>query len=175
MVIHGSKRLVLFHSHWVEIARNGFTPVEFALAVCLVDGADAHAARQIGGKHAILAVNNLGNDFAFGVEIAHPMLLNLLLRAWKQVVPNHGEHFFQFFKLFFGDWSPCVALNAACAQAGINIAAEKAFGKVKTHQCISNFKCTPYIVIHFFDYSLSNSETLWSSSVLDNLRNISPL
>ena len=149
MVIHGSKRLVLFHPHWVEIARNGFTPVEFALAVCLVDGADAHAARQIGGKHAILAVNNLGNDFAFGVEIAHPMLLNLLLRAWKQVVPNHGEHFFQFFKLFFGDWSPCVALDAACAQAGVNITAEKAFGKVKTYQCITNFKCTSYIVIHF--------------------------
>ena len=34
------------------------------------------------------------------------MLLNLLLRAWKQVIPNHRKHFFQFFKLFFSDWSP---------------------------------------------------------------------
>lgn len=129
VIVDRGERVVFLDACRVEIARDGLLEVDAALTVGAVDGALAHATRSIAGKDAVFAVDYGGDKFAVGVEIGNAIFLDFPLCLRQQVVPNVGQNFLEFLELIVGYRCSGVALDAASAFAGIDVAAKESFGQ----------------------------------------------
>ncbi len=96
----------------VEGARNGLLPMETSAAVGGVDGTES-ACSIVFDESTVLAMNDLGNQFALLIGIDHSFILDLLLSFWRKVIVQHLVSFFKEFHFFQRDGGTCVTFNAA--------------------------------------------------------------
>lgn len=129
VIVDSGESGVFLDAHRVEIARDGLLEIDAALAVGAVDGTLAHASRSIAGEDAVFAVDDGGDELTVGVEISNAVFLDFSLCLRQQIVPDVGQNFLEFLELIVGYWCSGIALDAAGALAGIDVATKESFGQ----------------------------------------------
>ena len=99
-------------AYGVEGAGDRFLPVEASATVSGIDGTES-ACSIVFDESTVLAMNDLGNQFALLIGIDHSFILDLLLSFWRKVIVQHLVSFFKEFHFFQRDGGTCVTFNAA--------------------------------------------------------------
>ena len=97
------------------------------LAISLVSGAITAAVGTIAGEHTVAAIDNARNEIALAVGVGHALMVDGGLCLGAELRPYVVEHALKLAHLVEGERGTTVALNAALALAGVEVAA-KAFG-----------------------------------------------
>ena len=132
----------------VKIAADGFGPRGAAFTEGFFGGAEAEGAGAargegalgreddvavgvevaVAGEDAVLAVDDGGDEVAFGVDGAYAFAVDDLAGLGAEVVPNFAEYGFEVVNLVHGDGGAGFAFDAALAAASYEVAAEE-FGE----------------------------------------------
>ena len=134
----------------IEGAGDGLLPMETTATIGGVDGAES-ASSFIFHEHAVLTVDDLGDEFPVLVGIDDAFCLYLLLGFGREVVVDGLVGFLKQFHLFHRNWSTSIAFDAAGTVAFFQVAAEEYFEEVERDEGVEDFKhgnggCIIYIM-----------------------------
>lgn len=121
----------------IEVAADGFAPMEATLVVGLLYEAEGAALAVACGKNAILAIHDGGHKVAIGVVIHHALLLDKSNGLATHFVLHHGKSLFELLYLVQSHRSSCVALDTANAFAMRGVTAEILGKNIERDDCIA--------------------------------------
>ena len=108
----------------IEVARNGFTPMEASFVECFLYETKSATFAVAGGKDAVLAVDNGGYKITVGVVVDDALLLDNSDRLAAHLLFYHRKSLFELFYLIESYRSSCLALHTANSFAVGRVAAE---------------------------------------------------
>lgn len=134
----------------IEGAGDGLLPMETTATIGGVDGTEGTSS-FIFHEHAVLAVDDLGDEFPILVGIDDAVCLYLLLGFGREVVVDGLVGFLEEFHLFHRDGCTGIAFDAAGTVAFFQVAAEEYFEEVERDEGVEDFKhgnggCIIYIM-----------------------------
>ena len=123
----------------IEGAGDGLLPMETSATIGGVDGAES-ASSFIFHEHAVLAVDDLGDEFPILVGIDDAFRFYLLLGFGREVVVEGLVGFLEEFHLFHRDGRTGIAFDATGTVAFFQVAAEEYFEEVERDEGVEDFK-----------------------------------
>ena len=150
--VNGGEAVILTYAHRIKVARHWFHEVDAPFAPGFFEGTHAHAARAVGGEDTVASVDDRSHQVALAVDIGHAVFLDFATGGGQEVVDDGGEHFFELAALVFGDRSAGIAVDAALAEAAVEVAAEIAFDKVKRDESVFYLEHNVVIVLRVVDF-----------------------
>jgi len=136
VVVHRLIGTVVAHADGIEVTGNGLVEVGLAFAEGFLDGTIAAPLVIVAGEDAILVVDNGRHQVALTIGIYHPLTVDDGPRFGAEVVPYHGEHFFELLHLVQLDRRSGISLDATLALAGRQVAQKLLAQHVETYHYI---------------------------------------
>lgn len=140
MVVDGGEGGIGGEPQGVEVAGDGFAPVDAPPAVGSVDGAEAFASFGIAREGAVAPVDDGGDQVAFFVDVCHALPVYGFDGAGQEVWADDGQDFFEAGYLRLLEGGAGIAFDAACSEASVEVAAEEFFGQVEGYEGVLYLK-----------------------------------